>query len=86
MSGQALEQAAQGSGHGTNPDRFQKEFGQHSRKYGLNFERSCAESGVGFNDPHESIPTKDIYHSMVLPSPKGIAEIMSKKTAYLFVT
>lgn len=85
MNGQVLEQASQGSGHGTKPDRFQ-EFGQHSQKHGLNFEWSCVESGGEFNDLHESLPTQDICHSMILPSLKGRTEIMSKKTAYLFVT
>lgn len=55
--GPALEQAAEGGGHSTEPDRVQKVFGQHSRTCGQILGWSFAGLGVELNDPCGSFPT-----------------------------
>ena len=58
--GQALGQAPQGSGHGTEPDRAQEAFGLFSQTYGLISGWSHVEPGVGLDDPCGFLPTQDI--------------------------
>lgn len=58
--GPALEQAAEGSGHSTEPDRVQKVFGQHSRTRGQILGWSFGELGVELDDPCGSFPTQAI--------------------------
>lgn len=50
-----LEQAPQGSGHGTELREFKRALGQCSQKYGLNF-----LPGTEYDDPCGSLPTQDI--------------------------
>jgi len=57
--GQALEQAAQGSGHSPKLPEFKKHL-DSGLKYSLNFGWSYVEPGVGLDDPCESLPTWDI--------------------------
>ena len=57
--GRALGQAAQGSGHGTEPDRDQA-FGHCSQTQGLVLGWFCEEPGVGLSDPWGSLPSQDI--------------------------
>ena len=54
--GQALEQALQGSGHSPKLPAS----GQSSLPYGLSFEWSYTDPGVGLNDPYGSHPTQVI--------------------------
>lgn len=54
------EQAPWGYGHRPKPNRVQGAFGQCSKKYHLNFERSFVEQGFGFDDSCGTLPTQDI--------------------------
>ncbi|KAJ7396175.1 hypothetical protein BTVI_147576 [Pitangus sulphuratus] len=45
------------TGHSMKPDRVQEAFGQHSQAHGVILEVSCAEPGVGLDDPDGSLPT-----------------------------
>ncbi|KAJ7404154.1 hypothetical protein WISP_147168 [Willisornis vidua] len=58
--GSSLEQASQGSGHGTNPDRDQEVFGQHSQSYGVILGVSCVGPGFGLDDPDGSLTIQHI--------------------------
>ena len=67
--GRALGQAPQGSGQGTESDRIQEAFGQHSQAFGLILGWSCMEPGVGLHDPCGFLATQDIlrfYESQVV--------------------
>ena len=55
-----MEQAPQGSGHGTELVRVQGVSGQCSQTHGLIFGWCCMEQGVGLYDPYGSLPTRDI--------------------------
>ena len=58
-SGQALEQAAQGSGHSPKLPEFKKHLGS-GLKYSLNFGWSYVEPGAGLRDPYGDLPTWDV--------------------------
>lgn len=57
---QAVEQAPQGIGHGTELTGVQKASGQCSQSHDLIFGWSRVETGVGFSDPYEFLPSWDI--------------------------
>ena len=59
-AGQTLEQAPQGSGHGTELAGVQEEYVQCSQTSGLIFWWSSVELQVGLIDLYESLPTRDI--------------------------
>lgn len=54
-----LEQATQGSDHGTKPPRVREQFGQCSQLCGLIFGWSFVESRVTFYDPCGALSTWD---------------------------
>ena len=56
----AMEQASQGSGHGTKPAGVQYAVGQHSQTHSLFFGWFFEDPGVGLNDPCGSLPTQDV--------------------------
>jgi len=55
-----MELDSQGSGHGTELARVLEASGQSSQIYGLIFEWSCVEPGIGLSDPCGFIPTWDV--------------------------
>ena len=56
----ALEQAPQGSGHSTKPERVQEAFGQLSQAHGVTLGVFCARPAAGLNDPDGPLPTQHI--------------------------
>lgn len=53
-----MEQALQGSGHGTELARVQEL--DNALTYDLIFRTSCVDPGVGVDDPCGFLPTQDI--------------------------
>lgn len=64
-SGWALEQASQGSVHGTRLSGVKETFEQHPQMYGLIFAWFCVELGAGLNDSGGS-QLRVFYNSMIL--------------------
>lgn len=54
------------SGHSSNPDRIQEEFGQFSQAHGVTLRVSCTGTEFALNDPDGSLPLSRFYESIIL--------------------